>query len=303
MNRVRFVLVAAVSLGLIAHARAQAPATPADLQFEVVSVKPDTQGPGGPMFFQNQPGGRFSATNVPVTMLITQAYRIQPFQLSGAPAWAANDRFDISAKAPAGVDLTPPPPSASPMPGAIQLMLRAMLADRFKLKVHTEPRETPSYDLVLARSDGKLGPQLTPSTTDCAAEAAAARARGDQPAPPAFGTPMKCGMRMGPGTLSAGSVAIIQFASAISQQLGRTVVDRTGLTGNFNIDITFTPDRLPQRPPGAPDGPINLNGVSIDPNGPSLLTAIQEQLGLKLEPSKTMMDIVVVDSVEHPTEN
>ena len=299
----RFVFAAMAAAGLVVHMGAQAPAPPADLQFDVVSVKADTQGPGGPMFFQNQPGGRFSATNVPVTMLITQAYRIQPFQLTGAPAWAANDRFDISAKAPAGVDLTPPPPSASPMPGPIQVMLRAMLADRFKLKIHTEQRETPSYDLVLARADGKLGPKLTHSDTDCAAELAAARARGDQPAPPAFGTPMKCGMRMGPGTFSAGSVALIQFASAISQQLGRTVVDRTGLTGNFDIDITFTPDRLPQRPAGAPDGPINLNGVSIDPNGPSLLTAIQEQLGLKLESSKTSMDVIVVDSVEHPTED
>lgn len=296
----RFALIAAVSVGLAVHLVAQALPPAADLQFDVVSVKPDTQGVGGPTMLGIQPGGRFNATNIPLTVLITRAYLIQPFQLIGAPSWASSERFDISAKAPAGVDLTPPPPSASPMPGPIQMMLRAMLADRFKLKVHTESRETSSYDLVFARPDGKLGPKLTPSTTDCAAEAAAARARGDAPAPPAFGTPMKCGMRMGPGTLSAGDISLVQFASTISQQVGRTVVDRTGLTGNFDIDLTFTPDQLPPRPGGA-DSPIALNGVVIDPNGPTLLTAIQEQLGLKLEPSKANMEMVVVDNVEHPT--
>jgi uncharacterized protein (TIGR03435 family) len=303
MNRVVLASVAAV--GLAGHLLAQSPAPPDELKFDVVSVKPDTLGPTGPTMFQIQPGGRFTATNVAVTMLINQAYRIQSFQLTGAPSWASTERFDISAKAPDGVNLqTAPSPDPKAPPGPVQLMLRAMLADRFKLKLHTESREMPAYDLVIARPDGKLGPGLVRSSTDCAAEAAAARARGDAPAMPAFGTPMRCGMRMGPGQLSAGSALLAQFVATISQQVGRTVVDRTGLTGNFDINLTFTPDRLPQRPAGAPaDGPFNINGVAIDPNGPTLFTAIQEQLGLKLESSKTNMDVLTVDSLEHPTED
>ncbi|HEX4347017.1 MAG TPA: TIGR03435 family protein [Vicinamibacterales bacterium] len=298
----RVVLVVVAAAGVVVHALAQTPAPSANLAFDVVSVKANPQGPGGPVFTRIQPGGRLDATNVPLSMLITQAYRIQPFQLIGAPAWVASDRFDISAKAPQGVELSPTPPGAPP--GPQQTMMRAMLADRFKLKVHIEQRETPSYELVLARADGKLGPTLTRSETDCAAEVAAARARGAAPPPPpAFGQPMTCGMMMGPGSVNAGSVTLIQFATAISQQVGRTIVDRTGLTGNFNVMLTYTPDRMPQRPAGAPDGPVTVNGVPIDPNGPSLLAAIQEQLGLKLESSKTNMDVVVVDSVEHPTED
>jgi uncharacterized protein (TIGR03435 family) len=282
------------------HLVAQAPATaaPASPAFDVVSIKQNTQGVGGPTMLGIQPGGRFTATNVPAIVLIRDAYQIQNFQLVGAPPWLTTDRFDISAKAPAGIDVQRPNPDPHAPPGPMQLMMRALLADRFKLRVHNESRNQPIYTLVIARKDGRLGPKLTKSATDCAA--AMARGRSDAPPQmPAFGQPMTCGMRMGPGTFSAGSATLAQVASSLSTVVNRTVVDRTGLAGNFDVDLTYTPDQMPAArglaPPGAPAPP------AIDPNGPSIYTAIEEQLGLKLDSTRASVDVLVIDNVEPPT--
>jgi uncharacterized protein (TIGR03435 family) len=211
------------------------------------------------------------------------------------------DRFDIDARANRDIPMRADPNPNAP-PGPLQLMLRAMLADRFKLKTHTETREAQTYELVLAREDRKLGPKLVKSDVDCAAEQAAARARGNAPAFPAAGEPMRCGMRSMIGNLSAGSIPIAQLATQLGAIVGQTVVDRTQLAGNFDVNLTFTPDRLPPRAPGTPDDqPIAINGQVIDPNGPTIFTALQEQLGLKLEPVKSPVEVTVVDSVEHPT--
>ena len=287
---------AIVSGGLIVAAQADAPT------FDVVSVKPNTQGAGGPTFVDVQPGGRFIATNIPLAFLIGQAYRVQQFQITGAPAWMASERFDIEARASGELATRPDPNPAAP-PGRLQLMLRAMLADRFKLKTHIEPRESQAYDLVLARADKKLGPKLVPSEVDCAAEQAAARAAGGPaPAFPPAGAPMRCGMRMMPGNISGGAIPLTQLALQLSNITGKTVTDRTGLAGNFDVNLSFLPDRLPPRPAGTPDDqPIVLNGVAIDPNGPNIFTAVQEQLGLRLEAVKGSIDMLVIDNLEHPT--
>jgi uncharacterized protein (TIGR03435 family) len=288
--------------------RAQAPgqppaAAPANAAFDVVSVKPHPAD-GGPnlIMMQVQPGGRYTATNVTPLLLMRNAYQLQGFQLVGAPDWASKEHFDISAKA-AGDIAGPLQPGTAP--SALQLMMRGLLADRFKLKAHHETRDQPVYALVLARSDGKLGPKLKPSATDCAAEMAAARARGGPPpAMPAFGEPMKCGMRMGPGNLSAGSVSMAQLLGTLAMMVNRTVVDHTGLTGNYDLELSYTPDQLTQRPEGAPAGqPTTVNGVAIDPNGPSIFTALQEQLGLKLDSTRGPVEVLVIDSIERPTED
>jgi uncharacterized protein (TIGR03435 family) len=182
-------------------------------------------------------------------------------------------------------------------------MLKALLAERFKLVAHNESRELPVYDLVMARSDARPGPQLRKSDVDCAALFAARRGGGPPPPPPQPGERMQCGMFGGIGRVTAGAVTMAQFGTLLSRLVNRTVVDKTGLAGNFDIDLTFTPDQ-PARAPGAPpDQPIRANGVDIDPNGPSLFTALQEQLGLKLDSQKGPVDVVVIDSVEHPTED
>jgi uncharacterized protein (TIGR03435 family) len=272
--------------------------------FEVASVRPNKSGDGRVMM-GFQPGGRYTATGITVRMLIQQAYRIQPFQLLGMPDWLASDRFDIIAKAEG--DVAPGPD------GPLPLMLRGLLEDRFKLAVHSETRELPIYVLVKARSDGRLGPQLNPAAVDCAAARGGPAGRGAVPdafrgrggGGPAFGPGGRppCGQLVGPANIAAGGVTMAQLATLLSGRVNRVVVDRTEMTGTFDLDLSWTPDQLPQQlspgalPPGAPPLP------PIDPNGPSIFTAVQEQLGLKLESSRGPVDVVVIDRVEPPTED
>ena len=108
---------------------------------------------------------------------------------------------------------------------------------------------------------------------------------------------MVCGIRIAPGNMSVGGSTLAQFANSLSMFVGRIVVDHTGLTDNFDFNLTWTPDQMPQRPPGAPEPP------PIDPNGPSIFTAVQEQMGLKLDSQRGPVSVLVIDRVEHPTEN
>jgi uncharacterized protein (TIGR03435 family) len=239
---------------------------------------------------------------VPLRELISAAYGTpQPlpaFQILGGPKWIDSERYDVVAKAPGD-----PQPGPEGPPRELFTMLRNLLAERFQLVAHREAREMPVYALALARSDAKLGPQLRPSTTDCAALMASLRGRGGPPAPPAPGERIPCGMRMFPGNLSGGSASMTQLSNVLARFVSRTVIDRTGLTGNYDLDLQWTPDQMPQgagrgdAPPGAPALP------PIDPNGPSIFTAVQEQLGLKLESTKAPTDVLVIDRVEHPTED
>lgn len=260
--------------------------------FEVASVKPNRSGDGR-VGIGMQPGGRFTATNVPLRTLIRLAYQLQDFQIVGAPGWIATDRFDINAKAEGDV---PPAPLGGP-PGPMQFMMQSLLAERFNLKVHTERRDMPIYALALARNDRALGPQLRPAAVDCAAMMAARRGGGPPPPPLQPGERPQCGMRIGPGQMAGGGFPLSQLANTLSSFVQRVVVDRTELTGTFDLDFTWTPDQLPQGPPppGAPPLP------PIDPNGPSIFTALQEQLGLKLESTRGPVEVLVVDSVSQPT--
>jgi uncharacterized protein (TIGR03435 family) len=255
-------------------------------KFEVASVKANTSG-DGPTRIALQPGGRITAENMSLRNLVRFAFQVQDLQLVGGPDWLEKERFDILAKAEH--DIVPSPPGTT---GPGQLMLRSLLADRFKLTIHQEKRELSVYALVLARSDGRLGPQLRQSTTDCVAIMAAERGRGF----PAPARDVQCGMRVSPGNVLGGGFPLSQLVTTLSQFVRRTVVDRTGLKGDFDIDLKWTPDQMPAGPPppGAPPLP------PIDPNGPSIFTALQEQLGLKLESSKDAVDVLVIDHIEAP---
>lgn len=306
-------LAAALSIVTLAGTAQSPPAAPA---FDVVSVKKNTS--GGPMLQRNTPGN-IAMFNVPVRQLVRMAYQLQDFQIVGAPDWANTERFDIEAR----FDPAPSPPGPAPQTPRMLLMLRTLLRDRFGAVAHMETREMPILVLRIARADGRLGPQIKPSAVDCAALNAAARGRGPggpppsgraggppldgRGAPPPPGAPFSlgerpaCGDRMAFGQLLAGGMPISRLATQILSQLtGRVVVDRTGLTGGYDIDLkwTPTPDQLPPGPP-----PPGIEPPSIDPNGPSLFTALQEQLGLELDTERGPVEVLVIDRLQQPAEN
>ncbi|HUK32793.1 MAG TPA: TIGR03435 family protein [Vicinamibacterales bacterium] len=272
MRRLALVCLGVAVVGVLVHA--QGP------RFDVASIKRNVSGNEGSRG-RIQPGGRVSFTNEPLRRMILDAYRLQDFQVAGGPDWVGTDRWDIVAKAEGD------PPIAQ-----VLEMMRTLLADRFKLAIHHEMRDAPIYALVIAKPDHQRGAQLHRSSTDCAALAAAARARG-QTQPPTVNGRVSCGMNTNNGSLEANAVTMDVFARRISTITGRTVVDKTGLAGNFDLMVHWTPDA----PPGA-DRSTAANG-----DGPTFVTAIQEQLGLKLEPQRGVVDFLIIDSVEHPIED
>jgi uncharacterized protein (TIGR03435 family) len=239
--------------------------TSVDVAFEVASVRPNKSGALNSS--TSGRGGSFTATNVTAHQLIIYAYRLRPFQLASGPRWIGSDRFDIQAR---------PPENAKPDNPA---MTRALLRDRFKLVAHTETKQDQVYALVLARGDGRVGPQLKPSTQNCAAA---------QP-----GTPSPCGMNTSTndttGRLVGTGQSMEQLAAALGGfGLNRMVLDRTGLTGSFDIELTWTPD--------------NARTSSAQSNdAPSIFAALQEQLGLRLDSQRGPVEFLVVDSIERPT--
>ena len=309
----RSLLAAGIIVGALSPwLAAQAPSAPDPLpQFEVAAVKENKSGTNF-IRFGMLPGGRFTAENVPLRELLRFAFQVQPFQLEGVPGWANSNRFDITAKAENEI-----PPTGPGQMGPIQYMMRALLRDRFGLVYHNETKDMPMMHLVLARPDGKLGPKLEKATTDCAALFAARRGggpggpggpgrgpggpgRGEPPPFADFSQPVQCGMRLGPGNLSGGDQPIAQLAQFLSQNLQRIVLDKTGLEGNYNFNVIYTPDQIPAPPPGgAPAGAPPL--PPVDPNGPPLTTALQEQLGLKLEGARGPVTMFVIDKVSLPT--
>ena len=279
----------------VAHAPLQgsAPASPGPQTFEVASVKPNRTGDARSMLGM-PPGGRLTATNVLLRTLVQQAFQVQDFQMAGGPAWIDSERFDVDARA--GREIPPSPPGTI---GPMQAMIQALLADRFRLRTHREVREQPIYSLVLARDDGRPGPQLRTAGNECAP----VKVPGGFPAPPpppggpqAAGAPAVCPSLAGPFFISGRRMTMAQLASGLATRVGRMVVDQTGLPGNFDFELSFTPDNAP------PGQLMRFNGVEFDA-GPSIYTAVQEQLGLKLESTRGPVEVLVIDSVERPSEN
>lgn len=265
---------------------AQSADSPQPFVYEAASVRPNKQGPGE-SFIRRQPGGRLNAVNFSLRSLVTFAYQIQGFQLVNAPGWLADERFDIVAKLPG--DPPPVPPGSGPDPHMVAM--RTLLAERFKLKVHRETQPQDIYALVKARADGTLGPALKPASDECERVMKAVLSGGQPPTGPS--APM-CGIRQNFGRVQMGGFPISQFVSGLAGQVGRYVVDRTGLTGPYDFVLTFAPE-----PPRGPLPP-GVELPPVDPNAPSLFTALQEQLGLKLEATRGPVEVLVVDSVDRP---
>ena len=257
------------------HAQAPAASTQS-LSFEVASVRRNTSGSLIVNFAME--GNRYIGTNVSVKDLLTTVYAPVPRALIvGGPGWINTDRFDIVGVAVGTLGY----------PELVQ-MIRSLLIERFQLAVHSEAREGDVYHLTVARSSAELGPMLRPPTPDCAV------ARVDN---------QKCPRFVLAGKIVGTGITITDLAGMLEPWTEQRIVrDRTGLTGRYDVVLTWTPDRLAPLPPNAPEAILRAR-EAIDPNGPALSTALQEQLGLKLEAKKDKVDVLVVDRLERPTEN
>jgi uncharacterized protein (TIGR03435 family) len=239
--------------------------------FEVASIKlhdPGDSASGN--FFQGV--DRWVARNYTLRQLVRTAYQIQDYRVIGGPAWADTVRYDIDAKASQDDAAR----GGGPAPSRL-LMVRSLLADRFKLRVRREQRELPVYELRVARRDGKLGSALKAvDKRDCVANA-----------PGGW-----CGVRgQGPGRVMGQQVTIDTIVMGLGGTIERVVVNRTGLTGVFDFTLQFTPQSAELANSGAAPADV----------APSIFTAVEEQLGLKLHAERAAVDILVIESAEKPS--
>lgn len=255
------------------------PAEPSGAQFAVASIKPSPRDAvGGGM--RSLPDGTMIMTNHPISSIIRSASPIPVREVEGLPEWADRESYDVTVK---------PPPGSTPAQRAE--MMRNMFAERMRLKAHVEERERDVFALVVARSDGRLGPQLKPSSLDCGP-----RPPGSPPPPPPTFVEAdaqgRCGGLYGRGAIVSGGLQLDSFVLSISGQAGRQVVNRTGLQGFYALTLRY-----------ATRSPAGAGAPPPDDNLPDFVTALQEQLGLKLQPEKMRVPIFVIDHIERPTEN
>ena len=310
------VVCVVVALGLEgASALAQTTKPAAPVSFEVASVKPSDPNASGNVFgaipsMRPQGAGGIAVSNMPLRLLIRMAYGgLQDFQIVGGPSWQMTSKFDIAAKAPEGTTIASPD---------MQSMMKTLLADRFKLKTHTETRELPIYALMIARSDGKLGPDIKPSSSDCSGTEMQKRAeelaKGGGAAVlsmMAKGETIPCMIMpaINPSSpnpvngfgLRGNGQAMKGLTQLLTQVTGRMVQDKTGLTGLYDFELRFDPQVLMAM---LPQLGINIPSVATAnlpaSDSPALLTALQEQLGLKLEAQRGPVEVLVIDSAEMP---
>ena len=216
--------------------------------FDVISIKPDKDGHG--LDAGTQPGGRYTARNVPTQFLVTEAFGVKDFQVVGAPKWLNDERYDIAAKADTPLQLNQ---------DQLRPLLQAMLRDRFRLKFRTEMKEFPAYSLVV----GKSGPKFEADNSILTS------------------TSFSVSSNKGRATMTGHKVSMSAFATHLTDMAGRTVIDNTGLKGDFDVKLDWTP------------------GEAVDDVLPTIFIAVQEQLGLKLNPVKrTPVPVIVIESME-----
>ena len=263
----RYVLAAAF---LAATLTAQTP-TPA---FEAASVKVN-QATNSVVRVSTFPN-RFSGVNMTLRMLLGYAYGLEAYRMAGGPNWMDTDRFDVEATA--GSDA-----------GGFEMMrarMRALLADRFRLKTHTETRDQWVYVLTFAPCRRQAGRSDQTGRDRLSADQAPPGAPPPPPPPPggAIQNAAQCPSMLGMGNISGRKITVDRLAATIATNVNRTVVNRTNLAGLFDIDLRWMPDYLPFIPPGAPPPPF-------DPTAPPLFTAVQEQLGLKLDSQRGPVEL------------
>jgi uncharacterized protein (TIGR03435 family) len=236
----------------------------ADQTFDVASVKANRTGPTGTRTLNLVPGG-LRVVNLPLSTILWMAHGVQADQIINIPEWAKTDAFDITAKG-SGVTVD-----------TFRPMLVDVLSDRFQLKTHHEMRELPVYRLL--RVDEKsLGPKLQQADYDCGAAGTSAV----RPAPELAAELRNCGAGPFPGGIRVHGMPLRAFTRFAGPAAGRVIVDETGITGNVDLDLAFSAD---------------------SPDGPSLFTAVREQLGLKLESGRAPVEVIVIDHIDRPTDD
>jgi uncharacterized protein (TIGR03435 family) len=260
-------------------------------RFEVASVRINTSGER-PRVRVNAvpPAGRLTITAMTVKDVILAAYGLQPFELQDHGSRILNQQIDIVARANGAASM-----------GRMQRMLQPLLAERFGLMVHREKKEMDTFLLTMS-TPGRLGPKITPAGAACGdlvgttvvfALAAAARQTTDEPS---------CGILRapGPGRIIARGLDMATLAADLAPSMRRPILDRTGLTGRYDFDLTYTPEAftaaaLARRGTTAPGG--------VDPEGPSIYTALQEQLGMRLQSQRAAVDVLVIDTIRPLSDN
>jgi len=298
--------VALATAGAVVFAQAP-PAPTAPLTFDVASIKPSNPNPSTPLAATPSilPAlGRLTAQNVTLRMLVMTAYDKQPFQIVGGPAWQNSNKFDITARTA----------DANAKLDQMRVMLQGLLADRFKLKAHMETRDVPIYGLVVARDNGRLGPKLKASTDTCPdfkeqqQKMLEALAKGGISALQSMlgqpGEKKPCSLTQIPPTaenpaigFQARGQSLELLVTLLTQLSGRPVVNKTGLTGPYDFELSISLQSLAAlyQELGVPvQLPAGL------PEGPALMTTVQEDLGLKLDSQRGPGEVLVIDSVELP---
>jgi uncharacterized protein (TIGR03435 family) len=263
-------VLATLTVALVTAQQASSPT------FEVASIKPSAVDSLADDHSEVQPSGRFVVTNMALDDLVRGVFEVQRHELvlgDRVPSWFTTQKWDMVGKGPPITD------EAAQRP-LLRVMMQNLLIERFKLVTRREMRDTPAYALVVVRTDRSLGPQMRPSSADCAALSAAFKATGARQTPDS----PTCGLRKLRGQFRGTGVQLSELVMALTPVAGRPVVDATGLTGSFDLSMKFT-----------------ANDAADPAGGASLFTAIQEQLGLRLEARRAPVNVLVIESAERPT--
>lgn len=243
--------------------------------FEVATVK--RSAPDSDAFMQAHPGGRLEISRATLRTLTAFAYRLQSFEISGGPAWVRSEYFSIAAKTA----------ETRPSEDRLLLMTRSLLAERFSLRLHFETKVTPVYFLV----GGKSGKRASTGLQVTNAESCVRIENADPPNPNACGS-----VGMGLNHLEAREISMARLAEVLSRALDRQVIDQTGRREKVNVSLRWTPDEH--------DAAVaSTDAIPLQPDTPSIFTALQEQLGLKLKPGKAPVKLLVIDHAAEPGEN
>lgn len=286
------VLVAPIVVAMIGACATRAQSQP-DFKYDVASIKQSKPGNGGEMILvgmKDTPDG-FVATNAPLLFLVQSAYGVNRYQISGAPSWLNTEMYDVDARMDSSVVDAFQKLSPDEQKSVRRKMLQALLADRMKLVVHNEPKEATIYSLVIAKNGPKLQ-ESKPAAAPANAESGAAGGRGP-------GGGMSMGSEDGMRTMTFREAPMSYVAAWLRLQLRAQVSDKTGLTGIYDFKLRWMPERGQRAvPPGG-----QPSAEASDPAGPTLLDALQDQLGLKLESSKASIDGIAIDHIEKPSGN